>query len=349
MREGGRGMRGRTGYRFAVPALAVLLSLVACLFPGRTADAAVRIEKVNYKGWAGSYRMTNGTVEVVIVPAVARIMRYGFVGGPNLLWENPKALGKPAKPGDWPNFGGDKAWPWPQDDWPKHIGKGWPPPAAADQMPHAAFVLGDTVRLASRPLTEYGITIVRDITLSPTGTQVRIRTRFEKSKLRHKDAPGAQSMPVSVWVITQVKVPQTLAARLIPGTEMKLPPRYKLLMENPWQSIKVDRGVLLAERPAERNAKLGTDADLLAAAIGDTLFTVRSRTTHLPLSAFVPGERAQLYTNPAPDAYVELEFTGPVKKLAPGQSLTLEVIWQARRLTRTQRSAAAVADLVRGM
>lgn len=332
--------------RLAAAAVTVLWFLVLCLVPARAALAAVKIEKVNYKGWTNSYRMNNGTVDVVVVPAVARIMRYGFVGGPNLLWENEKALGKLAKPGDWPNFGGDKAWPWPQSEWPQRIGGDWPPPAASDQSAHTARIVGkDTVRLTSPVVVGYGIRIVRDITLRPTGTQVHIRTRFDKVR----DSRGSSDVPMGVWVITQVKVPDTLAARLIPGTERTLPQRYKLLMETPWKALTVENGVLITDRPTDKNAKLGADADILAAAIGDTLFTVRSQTTKLPLSAFTPGERAQLYTNPAPDAYVELEFTGPVRKLAPGQSLTLEVIWQARKLRGTQRSPAAVAGLVRGM
>src|SRR5687768_8676248 len=195
IRYEGRGMR--RGYRFTVPASIIVLALVSCLL-ATSAGAAVKIEKINYKGWAGSYRMTNGTVDVVVVPAVARIMRYGFVGGPNLLWENEKALGKPAKPGDWPNFGGDKAWPWPQDDWPKRTGgSGWPPPPATDQVAHIARLVGrDTVRLTSPVVAGYGIRIVRDITLNPTGTQVRIRTRFDKVR----GSGGSSALPMGVWV-----------------------------------------------------------------------------------------------------------------------------------------------------
>lgn len=338
-------------HRAKIGLLAALL-LVLCGVFTAPSRAEVKIEKVSYKGWDGAYRLSNGTVEVVVVPGVARIMRYGFIGGPNLLWENAKEVGKPARIGQWPNFGGDKAWPWPQDDWPARAGSAWPPPAASDQTPHAAKTVGrDTLRLTSPLIVGYGVRIVRDITLSERGAQVRITTRFEKQR------EGAD-FPVGVWTITQIPVPETLLARLIPGAEKALPENYKMLMPTPWKSLRTEKGILYADRSRTESGKIGTDADLLAAVLGDTLFTIRALTTSLPLSAFVPGERAQFYSNPdpAPGApadsatpYVEMEFTSPVKTLRSGETLTLETIYQARKLMPEQRVPAAVAGLIRTM
>src|SRR5436305_1962851 len=76
-----------------------------------TGPAGVAVERVDYRGWPGCFRLTNGTVEVVVVPQVGRAMRYGPAGGPNLLWENPALAGRDPDPSTaptatWANFGG---------------------------------------------------------------------------------------------------------------------------------------------------------------------------------------------------------------------------------------------------
>src|SRR3982750_3663343 len=97
--------------------------------PDGPAAKPMSVEKTAYQGWPEAYRLSNGTVDVVVVPAIGRIMRYGPVGRQNLLWKTPRPAGKPASPGkEWANFGGDKVWPWPQDDWPQRAGRAWPPP-----------------------------------------------------------------------------------------------------------------------------------------------------------------------------------------------------------------------------
>src|SRR5262245_9959440 len=88
-----------------------LCGLLALLGAG-AAWSAVTVKRIAFQGWEGAYQLSNGTVEVVFVPQIGRIMRYGFVGGPNALWVNPTLQGKttdfsqPIK--DWNNYGGDK-------------------------------------------------------------------------------------------------------------------------------------------------------------------------------------------------------------------------------------------------
>src|SRR4051794_8176914 len=84
--------------------------------------AAATITKTNYHGWPNSYILSNGSVEAIVVPSIGRVMQFKFVGedsGP--FWENRAMDGKHPIPAskEWGNFGGDKTWPSPQDDWPK--------------------------------------------------------------------------------------------------------------------------------------------------------------------------------------------------------------------------------------
>src|SRR4051794_41907296 len=108
--------------RLLIRTVGVLLFTLLTLTSGARADSPpvtkpVSIEKTAYQGWPEAYRLSNGRVEVVVVPAVGRIMRYGPVGGPNLLWENSKLAGRPARPGKGgANFGGEKVCAGPAED-----------------------------------------------------------------------------------------------------------------------------------------------------------------------------------------------------------------------------------------
>ncbi len=80
-----------------------------------TAAAAVKVEKVNYKGWPNSYRVSNGEVELVVTGDVGpRIMRYGFVGGQNVLKEFEDQLGKTGEE-KFQLRGGHRIWKAPED------------------------------------------------------------------------------------------------------------------------------------------------------------------------------------------------------------------------------------------
>ena len=75
-----------------------------------SADAAVKIEKIAWQGWANCYRISNGEVEAVVTTDVGpRVMRFGFVGGQNLFKEFSDQLGKSGEK-VWVARGGHRLW-----------------------------------------------------------------------------------------------------------------------------------------------------------------------------------------------------------------------------------------------
>ena len=75
----------------------------------------IQIEKINFKGWPNSWRVSNGTVELVLTGDIGpRVMHYGFVGGQNFFKEFPDQLGKSGEP-DWQPRGGHRIWIAPED------------------------------------------------------------------------------------------------------------------------------------------------------------------------------------------------------------------------------------------
>jgi hypothetical protein len=76
----------------------------------------IRIEKKPYQGWEKSYRLSNGTVEVVALSDVGpRIISYGFCGKENQFHEFD---GQTSRIDDrqFHLYGGHRLWAWPEDE-----------------------------------------------------------------------------------------------------------------------------------------------------------------------------------------------------------------------------------------
>jgi hypothetical protein len=298
-------------------------------------------------------------VNLVITPSVGRIMRFGYPDEDNVLWTNPNhrppRLGEdleskpdesappiesadpikaPPPPLKWKNYGGDKLWPWPQDQWPQYIGRAWPPPGEVDHLHQRAwFVHGAgpmAAEMESEPIAGYGVRARRLITLDPREPRVTLVSRFERA------SGELPPLELAAWQITQVPFGGTVYAKMALGGKVTG------LAPAPWDAHhEAGAGVIVLELPKTAQSKTGLDADALAVASGEILFVARSQTATLESSKFRPGERAQVFVQSAPDAkeppkntptrYIELEFTSPRKDLARDQIPELHVTWELHR------------------
>lgn len=332
----------------------IVMLLSVMLFAG-VARAEVFVGRVQYKGWKNAYQLSNGTVSVIIVPSIGgRIMHYGYIGGSNVLWENPAVAGQPIPYGEWPNTGGDKVWPWPQDDWGKLHPHAWPPPPEADQMAHIPEVVGkDTLRLTSPIIQPYGVRIIREIRLAPTGTKVFLTTKFRQER-------EGRFMALAPWVVTQIPATDWVLARLLPESD-QLQGGYRPSDPSEFKSVTLlPQGVLKVERNPEKATKLFTEADLLATYRNNTLFTVRFA-PDAPIDnssgTYQPGDRAQIYAHPDDPAfidngtptYIELEMTAPLKPMQRGETNTIEQIWELRRVPEAERTPEGVAEILKAI
>jgi len=77
---------------------------------GEPVASNVKVERVAYRQFADSIRITNGTIEAIVVPSIGgRLMRFATVGGDNVLWENPTVpISQAGHSGNW---GGEKVGP----------------------------------------------------------------------------------------------------------------------------------------------------------------------------------------------------------------------------------------------
>lgn len=273
------------------------------------AKNGVAVKRTTYNGWKNSIIISNGTVEAVIVPSIGRIMQFRFVGEDGPFWEN-RALDSrmpDPKAKEWINFGGDKAWPAPQGDWPHITNRGWPPPPAFDSLPVKASVSKNEVELISPVDPFYGIRVRRLIKLDPKDSVMTITTTYEKVKGSPKK--------VGIWVVTQLKDPVSIH---LPVSQSSLfSDGYAIQSEKLPLNFSIERGLISLCRDPNSNHKIGSDAGTLLW-VGEKQ-ALRIDSPRVPYVEYPHnGSSAEVYTNEDPLSYVELEMHGPLQTMRVG-------------------------------
>ncbi|MEZ0327166.1 MAG: hypothetical protein ACAH95_14800 [Fimbriimonas sp.] len=295
----------------------LFLLTLACITP--LGSAEVKVEKIDYKGWPGSFRVTNGTIDVVVVPQVGRVMRYGYVDAPNVLWENETLLGKTfaANARTYRNYGGDKIWVAPQSLWT------WPPDPATDGKPWQVDAIANGVRMTSPVGNLQKVQFRREITLSQAGSEVSFRNSMENKGSR---------MELAIWQVTQVNNPDFVTLPFeITASQPKGWYGYGTESINAkFQSL--SGGNLVIKRDPAIGRKFGARSlkGNLSAVIGATRFFSES-----PAFSRVPypdkNSAQQVYVSPDPYKYAELEHAGPLTRMEHGEMVLQSVKWRLER------------------
>lgn len=302
--------------------LLVLLLLCGSAVAQSAKSGQIQIKRAAYRGWPEAIFLSNRLVEAVIVPAVGRVMQFRFVNEDSVFWESDDWAGKMpnAASTTWSNFGGDKAWPAPQSEWPKVTPRGWPPPVAFDALPVQAEIKGNTVELLTPVDLHYGIRVRRLIQLDARKPVLTITTTFEKME--------GDPHTVAVWVITQLKDPQMIYVPL-PAAQSDAT-GYVLQSKTPPPSLKREGNLLALTRDAKAAYKIGTQAGTLLW-LGEK-HALRIDSPRVTNAAY-PDENssAEVYTNQDPAKYVELEMLGPLQTLKVGDQLARTNVYTLAR------------------
>jgi hypothetical protein len=302
--------------------IAVLLAPVGLTGGGRTGQVVV--ERTTYRGWSSCVRLHNETVELVIVPSIGRIMRFGPLGGPNMLWENPDCWGAASPPAaerrDWINYGGDKIWPAPQERW------SWPPDPWLDGSPSQVTVRRDDSVIMETPTSEtLGLKIRRSIVLSADRPLVSITNILCNA--------GHQPVEWSIWEVTQVDSPEFAAMPACAADGF--PNGYRVLPGIPSEpaSLVTRRGkVAEARRNPVAAYKIGSAPD-------ETRLWCRKDGWRFTMAGPRRGGgtypdggcNVEIYSNPDPAPYMELEALGPMVNLPAGGSAVMRTSWTLDR------------------
>src|SRR5215210_5282113 len=136
-------MRIKAG-RFVAP-----LALGAAMISAMPVRGEVKVEKVAYLNLPNCYKLSNGTVEVIVTTDVGpRIIRYSFPGEDNILAEMPDAVVK-TDLGEWKPLGGHRVW-----TAPEAMPRTYAPDSSPIEFKQDG---GNTVRLTQAADTKTGI------------------------------------------------------------------------------------------------------------------------------------------------------------------------------------------------
>lgn len=292
-------------------ACALLLGLMLHMSTG------VSVTQETFEIWPGSIRISNGLIDLVVVPQVGRIMRFGEIGHRNLLWEAPRVNGRAPSIGAWVNWGGDKVWPAPQDRW------GWPPEPEYDGSVWDVQTIPNGVHMASRAKSEkQGLRFERTILLKSGSRSAEIRSTLINE--------SGKQVRLAVWEVCQVDNPTEC---ILPIWKSKTHPKgWRVYGDDNIDGLVYERGdELHVTRDLQRGLKYGSGSakGSITAIVGDYALTISSAFDE---SAEYPdgGNAQQLYTAPDPTRYAELELAGTLTTLEPGQSTSITVTMSLR-------------------
>lgn len=158
---------------------ALLLGVMAPPIWGR-----VKVEKVAYFNQPNCYKLSNGTVEVIVTTDIGpRVIRYSFAGGENILAELPDTA--PHDSNKWKPWGGHRLWTAPEE---------MPRSYSPDNSPIQYQIEGDAIRLTQPVEPQTGIQKEIHVTLDAEGTGVTILHRITNRNL--------WAIDVAPWALT---------------------------------------------------------------------------------------------------------------------------------------------------
>src|SRR5258708_3054842 len=309
--------------------------LPALLLASLTVHAAVKIEKVAYRGWPNSYRMSNGEVELIITTDVGpRVIRFACIGGQNIFKEFEQQMGHSGEK-EWMPRGGHRLWMAPEDP----VGS-----YALDNSPVQVQQKGDTLLLTGIVEKETGLQKQLVVKLAPVGSAVEVLHRMTNK--------AAKPRRVAAWALTMMAQGGVGITGFPPrGTHPKdLPPTNPLVMwaytdfsDKRWHFTK--KYLLLRQDPrATTPQKAGTfnKNTFGAYLLGSDLFIKRSAATD-PSAQPDYGCSFETFTNAD---FLEMETLGAVKILQPGAALEHTEHWTPHKNIKFSSFTAADLDLL---
>jgi len=276
-------------------------------------DGAVTVEETGFATWDDCLCLSNGTVDLVVTVGLGpRVLRCGFVDGPNLFFtdEDQQPLDglEPYR-----IHGGHRLWHAPEDADRTYV---------PDDEPVDWTEIAGGVRLVAPVEDETGIR--KTISIRLDGDEPTVEVTHELAN------EGVWPVELAPWGVTVLGVDGTAVVPLSAGEEPFLPDRSLALWSytNPADDrlTFAESGVLVDGDPeGDGRLKLGaTGADEWAGYVRDgvgfrTEFSCDGTATYPDR-----GSAVEVYTD---DGVLELETLGPLVELRPGESAVHTERW----------------------
>jgi hypothetical protein len=314
--------------------MALMHRLLLCaLAITMTASAAVRIEKIVYKGWPNSYRISNGEIELVVTSDVGpRIMRFAFLGGQNLFKEYPEQLGKSGEP-DYQLRGGHRLWVAPET-----LATSW----ALDNVPVRIEIEGGVLEATEPVEPATGLQKQLVIRMAPSGCSVEVLHRIKNTTPWVIEfAPWAMSMMAPGGTAITGFPPRGKHPEVLLPTNPVVLWAYTDLSDSRWRLTR--KYLALRQDPKiSEPQKLGgfNPKTWLAYLLGTDLFL--KQTSVDPTRTYPDfGCSFETFTNAD---MLEIETLGPIAKVPPGAVVEHLEHWSLHKNVRIAAWTDAVLD-----
>jgi hypothetical protein len=297
----------------------------------------LEVEKVNYLGQPDCYRLSNGTVELVVTTNVGpRILRYAFTGGENILGEVPETIVQ-TELGEWRPLGGHRLWTAPEAS---------PRSYAPDNDP-VTFEIegGNAIRLTQPVEAGTGIQNEMRIVLDGEGAGVSVHHRITNRNLwAIEAAPWALTIMRGGGVAVFPQEPyRAWSDYLLPARSLVLW-HYTDLSDPRWTFGKKYIRLRSDEQHLEpQKIGMSNKQGWAAYSWGEILFVKRAGYEE---GATYPdyGSNFETYTA---GSFIEVETLAPLQRLEPGASATHIERWflfRDVRLGETEESLDAALN-----
>lgn len=274
------------------------------------------METIAYNGW-DCIRLSNGTVELIVTREIGpRIIRYGYVGGPNVFGEIPADQGGRDEK-EWVNRGGHRLWIAPESA---------PWSYEPDNGPYAeATAISGGIRTRQDPGPLTSVEKGMEIHLDDASGAVRVDHRLTNR--------GKAPVRLSVWAVSVMGLDGTAIIPLpkkIPHTECLVPTgNWSLWSYTDFADPRWDFGhdyLRFRQDPsmaAPQKVGIRHREGWVAYQRENLLFI--NAFDHLEGAGYPDGGvNFETFTN---DQILELETLGPLVTLEPGESSLLTERW----------------------
>lgn len=276
----------------------------------------VRVEKIEYAGWSNCYRISNGSVQLVVTGDVGpRVLHYGSIGGQNLFKEFPDQLGRRGE-ATFQARGGHRLWKAPED-----LATTW----AADNDSVEIHVHSDGLSAVAPVEPASGLQKEITIRLASSGSDVTLTHRITNC--------STHDQTFAPWTLTVMAPGGIAVAGLPPRAEYpeNLQPTnpivlwaYTDLSDSRWRLM--HKYISLRQDISRSNPqKIGLFNERAWACylLNGEMFLKRF---HSSVSATFPdfGSSLEMFTN---HEFLELEALGPMREVSSGETLEHTERW----------------------
>ena len=279
----------------------------------------MKLERIAYGGWPNCLRLSNEQIELVATTDVGpRVIRLGFVGGPNLFKEWKEQLGATGG-SEWRIYGGHRLW---------HAPEAQPRTYAPDNSPSQHRWDGHALRLIQPVEPSTGIQKQIELSLDARENRVRVVHR-----LTNQNAWAVELAPWALSVlqgpgraILPQEPPQAHEALLLPVRSLALW-GYTDMSDPRW--VWGRKYIQLRCDPAvNQPQKLGVmNTQGWAAYVGQGALFLK-RFGYQAQAAYPDfGANTEAYTN---GDMLEVETLGPLTRLEPGTAVEHVEQWLVR-------------------